>query len=102
MQCQGMYFHPLSRSSTFTSSNKLSGSPCQPVPSVFFILFFLKESVVHTQQLVCGSSGEEWGLRLRAFRWGEGLSLLRGGLGTKGVLAGRGVGAHSVYICGGR
>lgn len=88
-------------SSTFPSSDELPRSFCQSVSTVFFILFFLKESVMHTQQLVCRGSGQGWWLTLRVIHLGERLPCRRRGLGTEGVLAGGRVRAYAIYISGG-
>lgn len=86
-----------SPSSTFPSCDELPRSLCQSVSTVFFILFFLKESMTYTQQLVCWGSGQNRWLGLRVFCLGERLPWRRGGLGTEGILTGRWVGAHGVY-----
>lgn len=85
-------------SSTFPSGDELPRSLCQSVSTVFFILFFLKESVMYTQQLVRRGSGQGWRLTPRVFRLGEWLPWRRRGLGTEGVLAGWRVRAHAIYI----
>ena len=85
---------------TFSSSNELRRSLGQPVPSIFFILFFLKESMAYAQKLVCGGSGQRWWLRLRVFYLCKRLCLWRGGLWTERVITGWRVWAHSIYICG--
>lgn len=45
--------------STFPGSDELHGSLRESVPALLFILFFLKERVMYTQQLVCRGSGED-------------------------------------------
>lgn len=87
--------------STFPSGNELPRSLCQSVSTVFFILFFLKESVMYAQQLVCRGSGQGWWLTLRISCLGECLPWWRRGLGTEGVLTGGRVRAHAIYVSSG-
>lgn len=85
-------------SSAFSSSYEFPWSLCQSVSAVFFILFFLKESMMYTQQLVCRCSGQGWWLTLRVLCLGEWYAWWRRGLGTEGVLAGGRVRAHAIYV----
>lgn len=108
VSCQGGHISerslaciPLFTSSAFPSSDELPRSLCQPVSTVSLFLILLKESMMHTEQLVCRGYGQGWRLRLRLFRLAERLILGGRGLGAEGVLAGGWVRAHAIHICRG-
>lgn len=83
---------------TFPGGDELPRPLRESVSAVLFVLLLLEESVMYTQQLVCGGSGQGRCLRLRVFCLDEGLPWRRRGLGTEWILTGRRVGAHTVHV----
>ncbi|TNN68004.1 hypothetical protein EYF80_021796 [Liparis tanakae] len=92
-----------SDSRAFPSSDELPGSLCKSVPTVLFILFFLKESMMYTQQLVCRGSGFSIWVRGSLGGGGVGRGGGRGGggedLGLRGSSLEGGFGLTPFTLC---